>query len=73
MSDFEQFYNDLKYTEKKDAHLTSEQQIARILRPGSAYLNLNPFEVLQVFFLRFFKIRLFFVSIFLRLFKNLAK
>lgn len=28
--------------------LTSEQQIARLLRPGSSYLNLNPYEVLQI-------------------------
>lgn len=28
--------------------LTSEQQINRLLRPGSTYFNLNPFEVLQV-------------------------
>lgn len=28
--------------------LTSEQQINRLLRPGSTYFNLNPFEVLQI-------------------------
>lgn len=28
--------------------LTSEQQIHRLLRPGSTYFNLNPFEVLQI-------------------------
>jgi DnaJ family protein C protein 8 len=28
--------------------LTSDQQISRLLRPGSSYLNLNPFEVLQI-------------------------
>lgn len=28
--------------------LTSEQQINRLLRAGSTYFNLNPFEVLQV-------------------------
>lgn len=48
MADFEQFYNSLKYTERKDAVLTSKQQIDRLLRPGSTYLNLNPFEVLQI-------------------------
>ncbi|KAL3102596.1 hypothetical protein niasHT_022883 [Heterodera trifolii] len=48
MDSFEQFYNDLKYTEKRDSNLTSEQQIERILRPGATYLNLNPFEVLQL-------------------------
>jgi DnaJ family protein C protein 8 len=34
--------------EQRDSNLTSEQQIDRILRPGSSYLNLNPFEVLQL-------------------------
>lgn len=48
MDHFEQFYNDLKFTEKRDSNLTSEQQIDRLLRPGSSYLNLNPFEVLQL-------------------------
>lgn len=28
--------------------LTSDQQITRLLRPGSTYFNLNPFEVLQL-------------------------
>lgn len=28
--------------------MTSEQQINRLLRPGSTYFNLNPFEVLQL-------------------------
>ncbi|KAK5981272.1 DNaJ domain (Prokaryotic heat shock protein) [Trichostrongylus colubriformis] len=48
MSNFEQFYNDIKATEKEDATLTSQQQLDRLLRPGSTYLNLNPFEVLQI-------------------------
>ncbi|ETN75130.1 hypothetical protein RB195_006630 [Necator americanus] len=48
MSNFEQFYNDIKATEKEDAVLTSQQQLDRLLRPGSTYLNLNPFEVLQI-------------------------
>lgn len=48
MADFEQFYSDLKKTEQKDSALTSDQQITRLLRPGSTYLNLNPFEVLQI-------------------------
>ncbi|EFO21365.1 hypothetical protein LOAG_07124 [Loa loa] len=47
-SDFERFYSDLKETEKRDSVLTSKQQIDRLLRPGSTYLNLNPFEVLQI-------------------------
>lgn len=35
----------VKAIEKKDAVLTSAQQIDRLLKPGAAYLNLNPFEV----------------------------
>ena len=38
----------MKETEKNDAVLTSKQQIDRLLRPGSSYANLNPFQVLQV-------------------------
>uniref|UniRef100_A0A915D6N1 J domain-containing protein n=1 Tax=Ditylenchus dipsaci TaxID=166011 RepID=A0A915D6N1_9BILA len=45
---FEQFYTGLKNTEQQDASLTPTQQIERLLRPGSTYLNLNPFEVLQL-------------------------
>lgn len=45
---FEAFYADLKQTEKKDAVLTPKQQIDRLLRPGSTYRNLNPYEVLDV-------------------------
>ncbi|CAI5438749.1 unnamed protein product [Caenorhabditis angaria] len=48
MSVFDSFYQDLKNTENADAVLTSEQQIERLLKPGSTYLNLNPFEVLQI-------------------------
>uniref|UniRef100_A0A8R1DPR0 J domain-containing protein n=1 Tax=Caenorhabditis japonica TaxID=281687 RepID=A0A8R1DPR0_CAEJA len=48
MSQFESFYQDLKSTEQQDAVLTSEQQIERLLKPGSTYLNLNPYEVLQI-------------------------
>lgn len=48
MADFEQFYSNLKFIEQKDSVLTSSQQIDRLLRPGSSYLNLNPFEVLQL-------------------------
>ncbi|RCN45516.1 hypothetical protein ANCCAN_08445 [Ancylostoma caninum] len=39
---------EIKATEKEDAVLTSQQQLDRLLRPGSTYLNLNPFEVLQI-------------------------
>lgn len=38
----------MKQIEARDSVLTSEQQITRLLRPGSTYFNLNPFEVLQV-------------------------
>ncbi|CAF3335420.1 unnamed protein product [Rotaria sp. Silwood1] len=45
---FEQFHSEVKAIEKRDANLTPEQQINRLLRPGATYFNLNPFEVLQV-------------------------
>ena len=45
---FDDFYKDLKATEKADSTLTPKQQIDRLLRPGSTYRNLNPYEVLQV-------------------------
>lgn len=38
----------MKQIEARDSVLTSDQQINRLLRPGSTYLNLNPFEVLQI-------------------------
>lgn len=38
----------MKQIEKRDSVLTSKQQIDRLLRPGSTYFNLNPFEVLQI-------------------------
>jgi DnaJ family protein C protein 8 len=38
----------VKEIEKRDSVLTPKQQIDRLLRPGSTYFNLNPFEVLQV-------------------------
>ncbi|XP_046963270.1 dnaJ homolog subfamily C member 8 [Vanessa cardui] len=45
---FEDFYTEVKEIEKRDSVLTPKQQIERLLRPGSTYFNLNPFEVLQV-------------------------
>jgi len=45
---FQSFYSEVKQIEKRDSVLTSKQQIDRLLRPGSSYFNLNPFEVLQV-------------------------
>ena len=38
----------MKEIEKRDSVLTPKQQIERLLRPGSSYFNLNPFEVLQI-------------------------
>uniref|UniRef100_UPI0037E831F3 dnaJ homolog subfamily C member 8 n=1 Tax=Semicossyphus pulcher TaxID=241346 RepID=UPI0037E831F3 len=50
MSDelFQNFISEVKQIEKRDSVLTSKQQIERLLRPGSSYFNLNPFEVLQI-------------------------
>ncbi|KAG6441442.1 hypothetical protein O3G_MSEX001823 [Manduca sexta] len=45
---FDEFYCEVKEIEKRDSVLTPVQQIERLLRPGSTYFNLNPFEVLQV-------------------------
>lgn len=45
---FTNFISEVKEIEKRDSVLTSQQQIDRLLRPGSSYLNLNPFEVLQL-------------------------
>ncbi|CAG0886860.1 unnamed protein product [Cyprideis torosa] len=44
----EEFIKEVKEIEKRDAVLTSDQQINRLLRPGASYFNLNPFEVLQL-------------------------
>lgn len=41
-------YSQVKEIEKRDSVLTPIQQIDRLLRPGSTYFNLNPFEVLQI-------------------------
>ena len=38
----------MKEIEKRDSVLTSKQQIDRLLRAGSSYFNLNPYEVLQI-------------------------
>ena len=45
---FNKFYNEVKSIEKQDSIYTSVTQINRLLRPGSTYANLNPFEVLLV-------------------------
>jgi len=47
-ANFDEFYKDLKETEKADSTLAPKQQIDRLLRPGSTYRNLNPYEVLQI-------------------------
>ncbi|OQR70174.1 dnaJsubfamily C member 8-like [Tropilaelaps mercedesae] len=43
-----QFMSEVKEIEKRDERMTSPGQIERLLRPGSTYFNLNPFEVLQL-------------------------
>ncbi|CAN0340803.1 dnaJ homolog subfamily C member 8 [Lampetra fluviatilis] len=45
---FNQFYTEVKQIEKRDSVLTPKQQIERLTRPGSTYINLNPYEVLQL-------------------------
>ncbi|XP_033635478.1 dnaJ homolog subfamily C member 8-like isoform X2 [Asterias rubens] len=45
---FTTFMEEVKAIEERDAVLTPKQQIDRLLRPGSTYFNLNPFEVIQV-------------------------
>ncbi|XP_041096444.1 dnaJ homolog subfamily C member 8 [Polyodon spathula] len=45
---FQIYYNEVKQIEKRDSVLTPKQQIERLIRPGSSYFNLNPFEVLQI-------------------------
>lgn len=47
-SELSSFFNEVKSIEKDDSKYTSEQQIHRLLRPGSTYANLNPFEVLLI-------------------------
>eukprot|EP00794_Sanderia_malayensis_P000255 gene255-876_t len=45
---FSQFLEEVKEIEKRDADLTNDKQIDRLTKPGSKYLNLNPYEVLQI-------------------------
>ncbi|XP_078538635.1 dnaJ homolog subfamily C member 8 [Lissotriton helveticus] len=42
------YYNEVKQIERRDSVLTPKQQIDRLIRPGSSYFNLNPYEVLQL-------------------------
>lgn len=43
---FSSFLKEVKQIEQKDSVYKSDIQISRLLRPGSSYANLNPFEVL---------------------------
>ncbi|XP_065057108.1 dnaJ homolog subfamily C member 8-like [Rhopilema esculentum] len=45
---FDSFLIEVKAIEKRDSELTSDKQIERLTKSGSKYLNLNPYEVLQV-------------------------
>lgn len=45
---FQSFMQDVKDIERRDEVLTSEKQIERLTKPGSKYLNLNPYEVFQI-------------------------
>ncbi|XP_031553111.1 dnaJ homolog subfamily C member 8-like [Actinia tenebrosa] len=45
---FSSFMTEVKEIETRDSVLTGPQQIERLTRPGSKYLNLNPYEVLQI-------------------------
>lgn len=47
-SKFEDFMKEVKVIEKRDEIYTSDQQIERLTKPGSKYLNLNPYEVLMI-------------------------
>lgn len=45
---FDSFMKEVKEIEQKDSVYTSDKQMTRLLRPGSSYANLNPFEVLLI-------------------------
>ncbi|RWS31026.1 dnaJ subfamily C member 8-like protein [Leptotrombidium deliense] len=45
---FLSFMKEVKEIEKQDSIYTSDKQINRLLRSGSSYRNLNPFEVLLI-------------------------
>lgn len=42
------FYSEIDNIKSDEFKSTSKDQIERLLRPGSTYFNLNPFEVLQI-------------------------
>lgn len=44
----ESFYSEIDDIKPEDFKTNSKEQLERLLRPGSTYFNLNPFEVLQI-------------------------
>ena len=42
------FYSEIDNIKSEEFKSSSKEQIERLLRPGSTYFNLNPFEVLQI-------------------------
>lgn len=42
------FYSEIDTIKTEDFKTNSKEQLDRLLRPGSTYFNLNPFEVLQI-------------------------
>jgi len=48
LQNFQTFIKDVKNIEQRDGVLTSDKQIERLTKPGSKYLNLNPYEVLLI-------------------------
>jgi len=42
------FYSEIDEIKSEDFKTSSKEQLERLLRPGSTYFNLNPFEVLQI-------------------------
>lgn len=42
------FYSEIDDIKSEDFKTSSKEQLERLLRPGSTYFNLNPFEVLQI-------------------------
>lgn len=44
----DEFYSELSDIKQEDFKSNSKKEIDRLLRPGSTYFNLNPFETLQV-------------------------
>ncbi|CAF0881995.1 unnamed protein product [Brachionus calyciflorus] len=42
------FYSEIDNIKTEEFKSSSREQIERLLRPGSTYFNLNPFEVLQI-------------------------